>query len=528
MAVRPVRKLYGAEKLCIFDNTIAALMSDGSVKLCGERTDYAQRLEVTFDGFGYDIGDIAADSRRIILTDNAHGCYSVDENGFAVSLGTIGSSVAVTGGAVFAVSDANGRVVTDDTSGAFSQVAQWENIVQIAADNGCVFGLREDGSVVVCGPNAGRFSDMAYCRNISSITAGCGMAAAVTSIGRVQLFNGGDIQLVQTRPVKDAALGEQSVLLLYDNGETEVFGGDTAEPSYMSELGGTINITSVAAGPNCAAVVQADGTVLATGIPIWDFDTRDWRDIVAVDAGYGYFAGLHRDGTVSAVSFGGGMSVVTSAAELSGVKQIAAGSGQLTVLRNNGIAEGAMSLSGCKGIIQAAAGEHHVALLRSDGGVECEGSSNLYGECEAIAWRDIKALACGANHTLGLRSDGTVIAVGCNRFGQCDVDKWRDIIAIAAGADASYGVRADGTVVAAGEGEKCNVSGWSNVRSVAAGSFYAVGVRYDGSLLYAGAPDALQETGFWNDIVCAAADIDFIALRGDGTVLTAEYSGDFT
>jgi NADH:ubiquinone oxidoreductase subunit len=30
-------------------------------------------------------------------------------------------------------------------------------------------------------------------------------------------------------------------------------------------------------------------------------------------------------------------------------------------------------------------------------------------------------------HTLGLKSDGTVVAVGDNEFGQCDVSGWRGI-----------------------------------------------------------------------------------------------------
>jgi alpha-tubulin suppressor-like RCC1 family protein len=31
-------------------------------------------------------------------------------------------------------------------------------------------------------------------------------------------------------------------------------------------------------------------------------------------------------------------------------------------------------------------------------------------------------------HTVGLKSDGTVVAVGNNEFGQCDVGSWRDIL----------------------------------------------------------------------------------------------------
>jgi alpha-tubulin suppressor-like RCC1 family protein len=34
---------------------------------------------------------------------------------------------------------------------------------------------------------------------------------------------------------------------------------------------------------------------------------------------------------------------------------------------------------------------------------------------------DIVAIAAGAYHTVGLKSDGTVVAAGYNNFGQCNV-----------------------------------------------------------------------------------------------------------
>jgi alpha-tubulin suppressor-like RCC1 family protein len=37
------------------------------------------------------------------------------------------------------------------------------------------------------------------------------------------------------------------------------------------------------------------------------------------------------------------------------------------------------------------------------------------------------AVAAGCAHTLGLKSDGTVVAMGDNEYGQCDVSGWRGI-----------------------------------------------------------------------------------------------------
>jgi alpha-tubulin suppressor-like RCC1 family protein len=74
---------------------------------------------------------------------------------------------------------------------------------------------------------------------------------------------------------------------------------------------------------------------------------------------------------------------------------------------------------------------------------------------------DITQVAAGGDHTVGLKSDGTVVAVGRNYLGQCNVGGWMDITQIAAGWDYTVGVKSDGTVVAVGDNEvgQCNVGG---------------------------------------------------------------------
>jgi len=59
-------------------------------------------------------------------------------------------------------------------------------------------------------------------------------------------------------------------------------------------------------------------------------------------------------------------------------------------------------------------------------------------------------LAAGDRHTVGLKSDGTVVAVGWNAFGQCNVGGWKNVLQIAAGAWHTVGLQSDGTTVAVG------------------------------------------------------------------------------
>ena len=85
------------------------------------------------------------------------------------------------------------------------------------------------------------------------------------------------------------------------------------------------------------------------------------------------------------------------------------------------------------------------------------------GQCNVDSWTDIVAVAARSNHTVGLRSDGTVVATGSNEYGQCDVNSWTGIVAVAAGSSHTVGLHSDGIVVAAGlnnEGQ-CKVSGWN-------------------------------------------------------------------
>jgi len=77
-----------------------------------------------------------------------------------------------------------------------------------------------------------------------------------------------------------------------------------------------------------------------------------------------------------------------------------------------------------------------------------------------------KCVASSSN-TVGLKVDGTVVAVGWNKNGECNVRRWRDIVAVATGLH-TVGLKADGTVVAVGRNDycQCNVSGWRDIGPV--------------------------------------------------------------
>ena len=71
-------------------------------------------------------------------------------------------------------------------------------------------------------------------------------------------------------------------------------------------------------------------------------------------------------------------------------------------------------------------------------------------------------ITAGGLHTVGLKSDGTVVAVGNDRHPQLNVSDWTDIVQVSAGEGHTVGLKSDGTVVAAGY----NKYGQLNVRRI--------------------------------------------------------------
>ena len=68
--------------------------------------------------------------------------------------------------------------------------------------------------------------------------------------------------------------------------------------------------------------------------------------------------------------------------------------------------------------------------------------------------------------TVGVKSDGTVIATGSDYNCRCDVDDWADIVAVSAGKDYTIGLRSDGTTVAVGNNYdgQCDVGAWKDIK----------------------------------------------------------------
>lgn len=165
--------------------------------------------------------------------------------------------------------------------------------------------------------------------------------------------------------------------------------------------------------------------------------------------------------------------------------------------------------------------DSHTIGVRTDGTVVAVGD-NGEGQCNVESWDHIVAVAMSMRHTVGLREDGTVVAVGYNGDGQCNVVNWTNIAAVAASDTHTVGLRVDGTVVATGSNEEgqCNVQDWTNIVSIDVGIHHTVGLRTDGTVLATGSnSDGQCNVSDWGDIVAVGAtDFYTVGCRKDGAV----------
>src|SRR5579862_2590939 len=179
------------------------------------------------------------------------------------------------------------------------------------------------------------------------------------------------------------------------------------------------------------------------------------------------------------------------------------------------------------GAVKAAGGSDHSLVLRSDGTVWGFGY-NGYGQLgdgtttertspvQSIGLTGMTAIAAGQYHSLALRSDGTVWGWGYNGYGQLgngtttteqsavQVPGLSNIVAIAAGLNHSLALRSDGTVWAWGYG------GYGQLGDGSTNTYYNI----------------VNVSGLTDVIAIAAGSYQSLAVRSDGTVWAWGYNGD--
>ena len=461
--------------------------------------------------------------------------------------------------------DGTVAAVGNNSSGQ-CDVAGWTDIVAVSAGSYYSVGLRADGTVAAAGNNSYSQCNIAGWTSIIEVSAsnihtvglcsdGTVFAAGSNANGRCAVNRWADIVSISTG--KDHTIGLKADGTVLAAGSNEYGQCDVSDWT---------DIVAVSAGVYHTIGLKLDGTVVAAGSGN-RCDVGDWTDIVAVSAGDMYTLGLKSDGTVTVCGYVDGdlqavsgweniTSISTGRYHTVGLKAdstvVAAGEnnyGQCDVSdwtdimlpdgsnavspdetrddaaqqNPDGLAAARASLTSRNGTTLSA-GAYHTVGLRSDGTVIAVGT-NESGQCSVSGWKDIVAVSAGWAHTVGLKSDGTVVAVGNNESGQCNISDWNDIVAISAAGFYTVGLKSDGTVVATGDNEsgQCNVSDWSDIIAISAGANNVAGLKADGTVVVAGSSRNGQYAATeWTDIVAVSVGLTTTAgLKSDGTVVVA-------
>lgn len=135
----------------------------------------------------------------------------------------------------------------------------------------------------------------------------------------------------------------------------------------------------------------------------------------------------------------------------------------------------------------------YVVAVCADGSVQS--SYNRDGAFNAEEWNNLVYVGIGSQNTIGLRSDGTVVACGKSADLNNNLSKWKDVKEIRIVDRVVVGLRLDGTVVAfencAYEPEKRKwdamiraVSKWNDIISIEVSDDIVIGLCSDGTVKY--------------------------------------------
>jgi hypothetical protein len=176
--------------------------------------------------------------------------------------------------------------------------------------------------------------------------------------------------------------------------------------------------------------------------------------------------------------------------------------------------------AGLTNVVRVACGANHALALKNDGTVVSWGN-NTYGQTNVPAGlAGVVDIAAGVQHSLALLSNGTVVAWGDNTYGQTNVPLGlTNVMAIAAGGYHNLALSANNTVTAWGYGAfgQTNVpAGLTNVVGVAAGYRHSMALQADGTVAAWGWNTFGQTnvpSGLADVVDIAAGEYDSLALK---------------
>ena len=478
------------------------------------------------------------------------------------------------------------------------QVSSMSGVVAIAAGGLHTIVLKPDGTVWTWGYNKyGQLGD--------GTTTDKATPVQVSSLVDVIAVAGGSLHTIVLK-------SDGTVWAWGNNNYGQLGDGTTTDRATPIQVSGLSSVIAVAAGEHHTIAVKSDGTVWAWGNnsfgQVGDGTTIDkatpvqvsgLTGVIAVAAGGVHTIAIRSDGTIWTWGAGDNgqlgqgttlsKSTPVQVSDLTGVMAIAAGLAHSLALKSDGtmwawgynfsgqVGDGTtntkyspIQVSNITGVITVTSGWSHSVTIKSDGtvwtwGDNANGSlgdgttTNRTTPVQVIGLTGTtrpKSVAAGGQHSLALKSDGTVSAWGYNLYGQIGdgtvFDKYTHVsvsgltgvVAIAGGNEHSIALKSDGTVWAWGHninGQLCDRTTtdrlthvqaggptFNGAVAIAAGSQHTTILKNDGTVWGCGSRvgdgtgyDSIipvQAGSLANVIAIAAGGSHTLALKSDGTV----------
>ncbi|RDU24138.1 RCC1 domain-containing protein [Anaerosacchariphilus polymeriproducens] len=233
------------------------------------------------------------------------------------------------------------------------------------------------------------------------------------------------------------------------------------------------DIVAVSAGAYISAGLKSDGTVVATGCnDLGQCETEDWREIVEISACDTHILGLKADGTV--VSTGRTIYENETGEQITQIMNDLV-KGWADIKHVVAYVNAVIGIKQDKSVIWShyfdtpftskvetgAFAVDNIIEIKQEGafwmGLTADGTVKLkesYEDKTGEAWTDIVDIATGAEHYVGLKSNGRVLFSGSNEDKQCEVNEWKDILAVYGGLYITVGLQEDGTLIFSGDSTK--------------------------------------------------------------------------
>lgn len=199
---------------------------------------------------------------------------------------------------------------------------------------------------------------------------------------------------------------------------------------------------------------------------------------------------------------------------------------------------GRENVSDWKDIVSVKLAYVHTMGLKSDGTVVVT-KENVDDEDYRVArldlsgWQDIVSIYTTGTLLIGLKSNGTVVATASLMDGEScadlalgmieDVSKWTDVVSIYTRYNRIFGLKSDGTVVATGDNRhgELNVSDWTDIVSIDSAYDCTLGLKSDGTVVATGDNKyGKLNVSDWTDIVSIEGDGSHTyGIKSDGTAV---------